>query len=118
MPASLNGLIASLKSRGNLEGEWTSNNIYTYLVLNPKANWKELEGKFSDLVEKYAGPEIQQYLGVSLQEFKAQGGDYGFFLQPLTDIHLKSNLDYEISVNGDITYLYIFGINEKTGKCS
>ena len=103
-------LIASMKTRTNLDGAWTSNNLYTYLVLNPKANWKELEAKFEALVEKYVGPEIQQYLGVSLQEFKQQGGDYGFSLQPLTDIHLKSKLDDEIAANGDITYLYIFGI--------
>ena len=74
------------------------------------ADWRNLEAKFEVLIEKYVGPEIQQYLGVSLSEFKAQGGDYGFALQPLTDIHLKSKLDDEITANGDITYLYIFGV--------
>lgn len=29
------------------------------------------------------------------------------WLQPLTDIHLKSNLDYEIQENGNIKYVYI-----------
>ncbi len=103
-------LIVSLKTMGDLTGEWTSNNYYTYLVLNPLVNWKELEAKFEIFIEKYIGPEIQQYLGMSLAEFKAQGGDYGFSLQPLTDIHLRSKLDDEIAVNGDITYLYIFGV--------
>ena len=28
-------LIVSMKTRGNITGEWTSNNYYTYLVLNP-----------------------------------------------------------------------------------
>ncbi len=103
-------LILSMKTLEHMNDEWTSNNYYTYLVLNPEANWKDLEGKFSALIEKYVGPEIEQYLGVSLHSFKEQGGDYGFFLQPLTDIHLNSKLDDEIGVNGDINYLYIFGI--------
>ncbi len=30
------------------------------------------------------------------------------YLQKLTDIHLKSNLDSEIEANGDINYIYIF----------
>ena len=30
------------------------------------------------------------------------------FLQPVTDIHLYSNLDAEMGANGDITYVYIF----------
>lgn len=30
------------------------------------------------------------------------------FLQPVTDIHLYSNLDAEMGANGDILYVYIF----------
>lgn len=90
--------------------QWTSNNVYTYLLLDPRASWKAVESKFNSLVEKYVGPEIEQYLGLSLQKFKEDGGDYGYFMQPLTDIHLKSKLDNELGTNGDIVYLYIFAI--------
>ena len=38
------------------------------------------------------------------------GGNYGYFLQPLTDIHLKSNIDDELEANGNITYVYAFSI--------
>ncbi len=90
--------------------QWTSNSFYTYIVLDPRANWKQVENKLGDLVEKYVGPEIEQYLGFSLQHFRDQGGLYGYHLQPLTDIHLKSKIDDELGTNGDITYLYIFSI--------
>ena len=33
-----------------------------------------------------------------------------FFLQPLTSIHLGSNLDWEIHTNGNITTVYIFAL--------
>ena len=104
-------MVVSISTLGDVsKREWTSNNLYTYLVLNPESNQQDLARKFNTLVEKYVGPEIEQYLGASLQKFREQGGDYGYALQPMTDIHLKSNLDNEIGPNGDIDYLYIFGV--------
>lgn len=32
----------------------------------------------------------------------------GFRLQPVTDIHLHSKLNYEMEVNGDVSYIHIF----------
>jgi putative ABC transport system permease protein len=39
---------------------------------------------------------------------KATGGSVELFLQPLTSIHLHSNLKWEIEANGDIAYVYVF----------
>jgi putative ABC transport system permease protein len=87
--------------------EWLSNSFYTYLVINDVTKPETLEAKLDKLVTKYVGPEVQQYLGISLDQLEEQGGNYGYYLQPLTDIHLYSNLDAEIEANGDITYVYI-----------
>jgi len=90
--------------------QWLSNNFYTYLMLNEEASSEALEAKFPTLVEKYVGPEVEQFMGISLEEFQAQGDGqnaYGYFLQPLTDIHLYSQLDAEIEANSNITYVYI-----------
>lgn len=89
------------------EDAWVSNSFYTYLVLNKDAQPEVLETKLGGLVEKYVGPQVQQFMGISLEEFEKQGGRYGYFLQPLTDIHLYSQLDAEIEPNGSITYVYI-----------
>ncbi len=40
---------------------------------------------------------------------KQSGLYYDLKLQPLTDIHLRSNLNSEIKPNSDVTYIYIFG---------
>ena len=37
-------------------------------------------------------------------------GKIKFSIQPLLDIHLKSNLRHEIEPNGNIRYVYIFSI--------
>ena len=39
---------------------------------------------------------------------EAAGVQLKLFLQPLTDIHLHSHLDFEISPNGDIRYVNLF----------
>ncbi|MEM9674753.1 MAG: ABC transporter permease [Cyclobacteriaceae bacterium] len=86
---------------------WFNNSFQTYLLLHEGASAESLEAKLPGLVAKYVGPEVQQFLGVSLEDFFAQGNKYGYFLQPLLDIHLYSDLEDELEPNGDITYVYI-----------
>ncbi|WKN41102.1 ABC transporter permease [Tunicatimonas pelagia] len=87
---------------------WFNNSFQTYLLLHEGASSESLEAKLPGLVAKYVGPEVQQFLGVSLEDFFEQGNKYGYFLQPLLDIHLHSDLQDELEPNGDITYIYIF----------
>jgi len=87
---------------------WLNNNTLTYLLLHEGASPESLEAKFPDLVIKYVGPEVEQFMGVSMESFGNEGNKYGFFLQPLLDIHLYSDLRDEPEPPGDITYVYIF----------
>jgi len=77
--------------------EWFNFNLYTYLLLSEGFDYRELEQKLPALVDKYMGDML-----------KALGGEINFFLQPLTSIHLHSNLENEIRPNSSITYIYIF----------
>lgn len=70
---------------------------YTYILLRDNFDPRQLEQKFPAIVDKHLGPIL-----------KALGGEFEFFLQPLTSIHLYSNLEGEISGNSDIAYIYIF----------
>ena len=87
---------------------WFNNSFITYLLLHEGASAEAVDEKLAGLVEKYVGPEVQQFMGLSLEAFMAQGNKYGYFLQPLLDIHLYSELSHELEPNGDITYVYIF----------
>jgi putative ABC transport system permease protein len=88
--------------------QWTSNNLYTYVKLNPTGNLANVKTQLNAMVEKNMGSELEKYIGISFKEFKAQGNDVGLFMQPILDIHLTSNLQEEIAPNGNIQYLYIF----------
>ncbi len=89
---------------------WISNNYYTYVVLSQQASHEELEAKLPDLVRQHVGPQIEQAANISFGQFLESGGQYGYFLQALPDIHLHSALDYELEPNGDSGYVALFSI--------
>ncbi|MGH7454786.1 MAG: FtsX-like permease family protein, partial [bacterium] len=85
-----------------------SNNFNTYLLLREGADPQTLEAKFPAMIEKYLGPAVQQFIGASLEEFYKSGNKLRYYLQPLRDIHLHSDLTAEFEANGNIKYVYIF----------
>lgn len=87
---------------------WMFGNFYTYLLLKPGTNYKNLEAQFPSMVEKYMGPQIQQQMGLSLQQFRTKGNELGFALQPLKDIHLHPLTTNELEPAGNASYVYIF----------
>jgi putative ABC transport system permease protein len=87
---------------------WLTSGAYTYLVLREGYSIEDLRAKNAAIVTKYIGPEIQQFMGISLSEYLRQGNQYGFAFQPLTQIHLHSDLEEELEANGESKYVYIF----------
>lgn len=87
--------------------QWTSNSLYSYVKLQESADPTVVQKSIGAMTDKYIGPEIQQYIGVSLEEWRKSGNDYGYFLQPMTDIHLFSKVDGNIETTGDIAYVYL-----------
>jgi putative ABC transport system permease protein len=88
---------------------WLSNNLYTYIKVYPGANVAAVRTKLGSMVEMNMGRELEKFLGMTWKQFKEKGDNVGLVLQPLLDIHLRSNLTEEIQPNGDIQYIYIFG---------
>ncbi len=85
---------------------WLSNYLYTYLLLKPEAGKKQLETKLDGLVNDKIIPAYTEFLT------SAGGNDASFrlFLRPITDIHLKAGLMWDIEVQGDLTAVYVFSI--------
>ncbi|HMG94432.1 MAG TPA: FtsX-like permease family protein [Chryseolinea sp.] len=87
-------------------GAWSNTFLYTYIKTNSPDVVKK---KFDVITEKNLGPDLERVMGISLEEFKSKGNRFGFFLQPILDIHLKSELSSEINPTGNIQYIYVFG---------
>ena len=88
---------------------WSSNNLYTYFRTYPEVDMSNVQASLDGFIEKYFGPEIEQYLGFSMDELRAQGNNVGYGFMPVKDIHLYSELSEEPTTPGNIQYLYIFG---------
>jgi len=82
---------------------WTSNNFVTYLLLKKGTSVESLEAKLPEFTRRYMG-------GESFDEWVSQGNFWEYFLQPLHDIHLDSDLNGEFESNGNRTYVYIFAV--------
>ncbi|UCC38314.1 MAG: ABC transporter permease [Candidatus Aminicenantes bacterium] len=76
---------------------WLSINNYTYILLQEGYDYKQLEQKFPEMIKKHAGNAL-----------KYVKGEIVVSLQPLTSIHLHSNLMQEVQGNSSIVYVYIF----------
>ena len=79
---------------------WGSATVYTYLVLKDGASTSELQTKFTTYVREHILSKMPPMPGYHTN----------YLIQPLTDIHLHSNLRYEITANSNIMYVYIFSL--------
>ena len=85
-----------------------TSNYNTYLVLQKGYDYKKLQAKLPEFVDRYIGPQLQQGMGISIDQFRKNGNDIGLYLQLLTDIHLHSDFTNDLEPKGDIRYVYIF----------
>lgn len=81
---------------GQFPQTWIWNPCWTYLLLEDGVDPKTLDEKF---------PEFYQNHYTDLKD-----ADVTLYLQPLTDIHLKSHHVYEMRPNSNIVYVYILSI--------
>ena len=89
---------------------WTSNNLYTYLLLSENTDRDAFAERLQELVYKYVGPEVETAMGIDIQVFEADGGVYRFFTENIEDIHLYSEVDNQLNEGGSITTVYFFSI--------
>jgi putative ABC transport system permease protein len=76
----------------DINSNWGWYNYYTYIKLKPGARIADVDKRIREIFKKNR-PENENY----------------FYSQALTDIHLKSNLKWELKANSDQSYIYIFG---------
>jgi len=102
-------LISLATTRMSRNPSFISNiNFHTYLVLRDGASPPALEEKFPEAIRLYASAQIATRFGQSYAERLAAGYETKWALVPITDIHLRSQREYEIEPNGNIATVYLF----------
>lgn len=88
---------------------WATNNTYgTYFLLDPSVPADVFQEKLKVLVKTYVYPEITQLFGTSVEEVLATGAEFSYLVEPLADVHLRSNLRAQFEPGGSILYVYLF----------
>ncbi len=82
--------------QGGMPTSWFWNPCWTYVLLRENTDPEIFKSLFPEFIKQHYAP--------------ARGEHTSLYLQPLTDIHLHSKLDFEIEPNSDVTLIYIFGI--------
>lgn len=73
-----------------------NNFLKTYIRLKPGTDGQAFEAKLPAFIEKYAAEDLKNAGMGKIQH-----------IQPVTDIHLRSNLEFEFPNQGSISYVYI-----------
>jgi putative ABC transport system permease protein len=89
---------------------WISHNFYTYIEVADGTDKDVLQEKLQDMIIKYVGPQLQEALGTSIDDFRNAGNDFSYVLEPLKDIHLKGAVQYNLEPPGSPSTVYIFAI--------
>lgn len=90
------------------ENDWGSNNFYTFIKLIPSADIGDFQELLQGMLDRYMLPWAQQYFpGMTKESFIASGNYLIYHTMPLTDIHLHSYRDSEMSANSSMQTVYI-----------
>ncbi len=98
----------NIYGRKGLETNWGNNSFGTYLLLEEGADPTKIESGFPDFLNRHFGNYAKTNFGAPA-DFVASKATT-LFLQKLTDIHLRSHLDDEVEVNGNINNVRMMSV--------
>lgn len=85
---------------------WRASNYSTYVRLRPGTDVATLEQKLADILKKYIIPAAREAGNVDADKFLER---VSFVLQPVADIHLRSEGIQDRMQHGDIRFVWLFG---------
>ncbi len=100
-----------LSNQGLIAGNhvWSSSSFYNYVLLKDKSTESDLRHALDLLFEHHVYPESGKMMGFkSLEDYRKNDMATKFYVHPMTDIYLKSKLNFEISPGGNESNIYIF----------
>ena len=98
----------NIYGRQALETNWGNNMFGTYLLMEEGTDPKKIEVAFPDFLDKHYGTFAKANFGVPPTFVASRTTELS--LQKLTDIHLRSHLDDELEVNGNINNVYMMAV--------
>lgn len=102
------GVWLSVSPQLSDDQSWTSARYYTYVKLNPKAQKTNLEDFFTHLQQEDIHPQTAP--NTTFENWISSSMAVHFYVQPLRDIYLHSDLNMDLISGGNPTQVWILGI--------
>ncbi len=79
-----------------IKGTWLPAGIINYVVLKEGVDPDVVTSRFKQLEEDFLWDQLNKHLGTSLSKLENNRAQYGYYLEPILDIHLvrQGNLKY------------------------
>ncbi len=110
---NFNGLWSKPESPYKLS-DWSGISAYTYAVLGLNVKPEQLDKRFDKINEDYIFPSFQTSFSVikdyTYQDWKSSTSNVELFAQPITEIHLESELSGELAPGGEKSTVLAFAI--------
>jgi putative ABC transport system permease protein len=103
-------MVGTLSTFDKLLGDdrWIAHYLYTYILAKPGASVDEIKAGLGQIVSDFVLPDYRKLLNINGLKDVTQNDYYNFIIQPLTDIHLKSEYSAEFEPTGKILYVHLF----------
>ncbi len=99
--------LSSFPAATRLNWSWVWTQLETFILLREGTNIENTRIKLAALPRKYAEETLQRVMNVSYEEYIKSGKKWELFLQPLTEIHLPSQIVYNrLNDSGNLTIIY------------
>ena len=88
---------------------WVWTQLETYVRLDPSASIENVRVKLAAIPRKHAGETLRRAMNTTFDEYIKSGKKWELFLQPMTTIHLPSEMVYNrLNDAGNIKVIYSF----------
>ncbi|HJZ40158.1 MAG TPA: ABC transporter permease [Bacteroidales bacterium] len=90
------------------DDRWVVSLVYTYVLIKDGYDPGMIRAGLPGLVADHVIPDYKKLLNISDYPEKNSSDYFDFVLQPITDIHLKSDFSAEFGPVGKLIYIYLF----------
>lgn len=95
--------IHGLLNNGYTRETWLPAGIVNYVVLKDDIDPGSLNPGFKKIEEDFLWPQLQKHIGASISKLENNRSQYGYYLEPVLDIHLIRN--------GNLKYILVFTVS-------
>lgn len=110
MPGNAHFSYDVLMASNEIRENWIENGHCTYFKLTEDGDPDDVINKINHFAYYKLKTALQDQLNLTPEEFIQQGNQYEYGYQNVEQIHLHSNLQFELQPNSKVEYLYILGV--------